>query len=291
LDYHELMTGPPLMRRKRIRLTLWLCALAIAFPIGALGQSSATLDNRITAVLAQMASKDLTTREIALSELLAEISEGQKVDADSLEADSILARLARFFALHPQQADRVKKALIEGLQAVNRDVFNPKTPPGTYTENDSEYHALMIQIVAGLHDERSISALIGSISTGWGAINGVVQFGDKAIGPALVVLNDVNRDPLQRSAAIDVLSEILKAKNDPAARARLMAVIRAALADHEPTVRNTAVSTIESLSGEKQFEAELPEFVAMLQDMVRRDSIPYGSGKAAQKALDRIAKH
>ena len=269
-----------------MRLSALLCISIIATVAVCDAQTQGSLESRISATVARMTSKDMATRQIALAELLAELSEGKKGNYDSSSA-----LLARFFALHPQQANRVKMALIEELQADNYDFDNPKTAPGTYTESDSEYHALIIQIVAGLHDERSIPALVGAISTGWFAINGVVQFGDKALGPALAVLNNLNLNPLQRSAAIDVLREILKAKNDDASRARMMAVIRAGLADRESTVRYTTVFTIGELSGEKQFKAELPEFIAMLQDMVDHDSGPYGSGKAAQMALDKIAKH
>jgi hypothetical protein len=138
------------------------------------------MDSRITATVERMASKDLATREAALFELGAEISEVRR-GGDNSFSDV----LARFFALHPQEADQVKMGLINLLQADNYDFMNPKTAPGTYTENDSEHHAEMIQIVAGLHDERSIPALVGAISTGTMATDGLLQFGDKALGPVL----------------------------------------------------------------------------------------------------------
>ncbi len=182
--------------------------------------------------------------------------------------------------------------LINLLQADNDDFMNPKTAHGTYTENDTEHYALTIQIVSGLHDERSIPALVGAISSGTIATDGLLQFGDKAFGPVLRELN--NSDPDVRESAIIVAVTILKAENDAASRAQVMAVIRTGIADSNPAVRYIAVRSIESLSREKQFGPELPEFVAILQNVAQHDPDVSSSGvsgmrNVAQKALDRIA--
>jgi hypothetical protein len=145
----------------------------------------------------------------------------------------------------------------------------------------------MIQIVAGLHDERSIPALVGAISTGTMATDGLLQFGDKALGPVLGALN--NRVVVTRAAAVDVAVLILKAKNDAASRAQIMAVIRSGIADSNRTVRLSTISTIEDLSREQQFRTQLPEFMAFLQNAAQRDP-DSGVRNQAQQTADKIAK-
>ncbi len=61
-----------------MRLGSALCIAIVTASAVCDAQTQGSIDSRITATIARMAGKDLATREAALSELAAEVSEGQK---------------------------------------------------------------------------------------------------------------------------------------------------------------------------------------------------------------------
>ena len=272
-----------------MRLTLCLSVLAFAIPVVAEAGQAEPLDSSVSGVLARMASSDLTTREAAFDDMLTLIYEGQKQNLGSGHADA----LANFFSNHPDQADRVKLGLINLLNADNSLFMGPKTPPGTYTEGDSDHYAEVIDAVSSLTDERAIPALVGAMTTGGMATGGLLKYGQKALDPVLEKLDDPN--PMVRSDAIDTAVVILLMKNDAASHARILALVKPALKDGEFLIRSSALFAIERLSDREQF-------VPALEELAQNDPFKL-PGKAddggelypirlqAKRLLDEIAKH
>ena len=272
-----------------MQLTLCLCVFASALPAVAEAQQSASLGSRVSAVLARVASSDLTTREAAFDDMLTLIYEGQKQNRASGDTDA----LANFLASHPDQAGRVKLGLINLLNADNGLFMDPKTPPGTYTEGDTEHYAEVVDAVSSLNDERAIPALVGAMTTGGMATGGLLKYGQKSLGPVLEKLGDP--DPMVRSSAIDVAVAILLMTDDPASHARILALVKPALKDSEFLIRTSAISAIERLSDREQF-------VPALEELAQHDpfKLPgraddggelYPIRLKAKRLLDEIAKH
>lgn len=65
-----------------MRPTLWLGISAVAISMTRRAQQPASLDTRVTAVLARIASQDLATRHAGLDDLIAMISDAQKLGFD-----------------------------------------------------------------------------------------------------------------------------------------------------------------------------------------------------------------
>ncbi len=274
-----------------MRFTLWLCVAVIAIPLADYAQQSVSLDSRITAILVRMASRDMATRHAGLDDLIGMISEGQKLDFDP-EYPTVLAT---FLAGHTDQADRVKLGLINLLQADDNAFMDRKTAPGTYTEDDSEHWAAAIDLVSCLNDERTIPALVGAMTAGGGSCKGLLNYGQKPLGPVLSKLNDP--DPLVRSTAVGMGITILRMNDDAASQAQILSLIRTAIRDKEFLIRSAALYQIDNLSDQKQFAPALQEFVPALQEMAQRDpfTIPgearYPLRDRVKKLLDKIANH
>ena len=194
-----------------------------------------------------MASQDMATRHAGLDNFIKMISKGQELAFDP-EYPRVLAT---FFDQHPDQIEPVKLGLIDLLQADNNAFTDRKAAPGTYTERDTEHWATAIGLVSSLNDERAIPVLVGAMTTGGMAMNGILKYGQKALEPVLSKLNDP--DPLVRSRALATAIVILQMKNDRASHARVVSIIRAGLTDVEFLVRSSALGAIETLADKAQF--------------------------------------
>jgi hypothetical protein len=232
-------------------------------------QQSASIDSRVSGVLAQMESKDLSAREKAFADMMGLMSEEQHQGHGFVKADV----LGSFFERHPDQADRVKMGLIQLLSSEN-DTFIPgkTTVPGTLTEEDGEYYAEVIDTVSSLDDERAIPALVGAMTTGGMAKRGLLKYGDKVLEPMLEQLQ--NPDGLVRAAALGMSVSLLEKRNDPSSHKRAVDIIRSALTDSSSVVRGHAIREIDCL-------AERQEFVPTLEKIAKTDP-----QKLAGKALD-----
>jgi hypothetical protein len=254
-------------------------------------QESVSLDSQVTTVLGRMANSDMATRHAGFDDFIKMISDGKKLGFDP-EYPNILAT---FLARHPDQADRVTLGLVNLLQADDNAFTDRKIAPGTYRENDSEHWAAVLDLVSCLNDERTIPALVGAMTAGGGSCKGLLQYGQKPLGPVLSKLNDP--DPLVRSRALGVGITILRMKNDAASQAQILSLIRTAVHDSEYALRSAALYQIDNLHDQKQFVPALREFVPALQDMAQRDpfSIPrenrYPLRDRAKKLLEEIATH
>ncbi len=261
----------------------WLCAYALAISPAACAQQPISFDSRVSAVLDRMASSDLAKREAAFDDILDIIAEGQQ-PADQVDYPHALEA---FFKRHPDQADRVMLGLINALKAYNDAFIGPNASQKNFTEDDSEHYAQAVDVVSSLDDERAIPALVGAISTGMMAVEGILKYGQKALDPVLAQFH--NPSPEVRSSAISVAIDIFRMKNDDASRSQVIAIIRGAISDPEFLVRSRALRAIEGLDDWKQF---LP----ILREMTEHDPFiepgesDYPLRVRAQKLLDKIAK-
>jgi hypothetical protein len=240
----------------RPRLCLFL-ALTICTISGA--QRSASIDSRVSGTLARMESKDLAAREKAFDDMMGLISEERHQARPSGKADV----LAGFFRRHPDQADRVRVALIQLLSTENDAFISGKnTTPGTHTEEDGEYYAEVIDTISSLDDERAIPALVGAMTTGGMAKQGLLRYGDKALGPVLEQLK--NPDALVRAAALGMSVTLLEKRNDPTSHKHAVDIIRSNLTDSASVVRSHAVREIGCLD-------ERQDFVPTLENIAKTD--------------------
>lgn len=229
-------------------------------------QRSTSLDSRVSAALDRLNKKDLHTREAAFDDMMALISEGQK---QATEPDRAAA-LTGFFKQHPEQADGIKLGLIQLLKADNID-FQGATPQ-TYTEDDMEHYAEVVNVVSSLKDERAIPALVGAMATGGMAQQAIFQYGDKALAPVLEQLK--SSDPLVQSQALMMGFALLAERGDPASEAQIRELILAYVkAPLEPS-RRIAVQEIDCLDDRQNF-------VPLLEKIAKTDP-----EKRPGKALD-----
>lgn len=249
---YEELNGARWELRSQMRFVLCL-SFTLMLSTQLTAKPPASLDAKVSAVLARMSGKDLHMREAAFSDMMALIHEGKKGTTESGHADA----LATFFKRHPEQADRIKLGLIQLLNADNADFQGENTPPGTYTEDDMEHYAEVVNVVSSLQDERAIPALVGAMATGGMAQQAIFQHGDKALAPVLEQLK--SSDPLAQSSALRMSFALLAKRGDPAALAQIRELILAYVkAPSEPS-RRIAVQEIDCLDDRQNFVPLLTE--------------------------------
>jgi hypothetical protein len=233
--------------------------LVLVISMAVCAQQSASFDSRMSAALSGMKSANLATKEKTFDDVMTLISEEQHQAPMTGQADAF----ATFFAHHPDQAEPVKLGLIELLDSANNLFVSGKNAtPGTYTEDDTEHYARIIDAVSSLDDERAIPALVGAMTTGGMAQRGLLKYGDKALGPVLEQLR--NPDNLVRASALGLSVALLERSNDLKSRKRAVEIVRLALADPSSVVRGHAVREIDCL-GQRQ------EFVPILERIASTD--------------------
>jgi hypothetical protein len=234
----------------RFILCLFL-ALALSTQIKA--QQPASLDSKVSAILARMDGSDLHKRQAAFNDLMALIREGQKGTTES----GYPAALATFFKQHPEQADRIKLGLIQLLKTDNADFQGENMPPGTYTEDDTEHYATVVNVVSNLNDERAIPALVNAISTGGMAQQAIFQYGDKALAPVLEQLK--SSDPLAQASALRMSFALLAERGDSASQAQIRELILSYVKAPSGATRRIAVQEIGCVEDRQNFVPLLKE--------------------------------
>jgi hypothetical protein len=193
--------------------------------------------------------------------------------------------LTTFFKQYPDQAERIKLALINLLKADNDVFMDPKRTQNGLSEGDSEHYAEAIDVISSLNDERVIPALMGAISTGAMATRGILKFGEKALSSVMSQLTSPL--PEVRSSAITTAVAILKTKKDAASHAQIINMIRLALNDPEHLVRGSALSAIEGVNDRQQFVPALREMAEHDPARVPGES-DYPLRVEAQRLLEKI---
>ncbi|HLZ13420.1 MAG TPA: HEAT repeat domain-containing protein [Candidatus Acidoferrum sp.] len=248
-----------------------VAALTISLAVCAQQPASASLDYKVMDILARMKGDTLSVREQAFDDMMSLITRDQHQASLSGSAGAF----ANFFAHHPDQADRIKMALIELLDSSNNlFVAEQNAASENYTEEDSEHYAQLIDAVSSLDDERAIPALLGAITTGGMAQRGLLKYGDKALSPVMEQLKNPNG--LVRATALGLSVKLLERRNDPTSHERAKDLIRLSLTDSDSVVRSNAVRALGCLSERK-------EFVPILEKIAKTDP-----QKLAGKARDGV---
>jgi hypothetical protein len=172
-------------------------------------------------------------------------------------------------------ADRRKQLLIE-LLATENDMVAAKDrllrrdghlPPGEeLSETYVNYYADVVAAVAALRDPRSVSALAGAITTGSIATGALISFGVVAVEPVARRVSD--DDPVRRTSAARLLSEMLASSGQVAKDTKSRAIIKKALAaaarDTDYHVRGRAIPGLVRLGD--------AESIAIVEDLARNDA-------------------
>jgi hypothetical protein len=225
-------------------------------PAVLLAQAAPSSTDQLSSILARMSGKGLHEREAAFNNMMALITEGQKQATDSDRATA----LTSFFKQHPEQADRIKLGLIQLLKADNVDFQG--SAPGTYTEDDMDHYAEVVDVVSSLKDERTIPALVGAMATGGMAQRGILKYGDKALAPVLQQLK--SSDALVQSQALMMSFALLAERGDAVSQAKIRELILAYVkAPLEPS-RRVAVQEIDCLDDRQNF-------VPLLEEIAKTD--------------------
>ncbi|HTW24637.1 MAG TPA: hypothetical protein VMD78_13615 [Candidatus Baltobacteraceae bacterium] len=240
------------MRKAIPTFMLWL---AVSWTIWAQQPLPAGSHN-LQGILSRMENGDLHAQKLAFDDLMTYIaSEEPDRPQDSDRSDF----LNDFFAQHPDEADKIKLALIHLLSREDYFFIESKNPPpDPHVEDDIEEHyPELIHAVASLDDERAIPALVGAMTTGGIATRGLLKYGDKALGPVLDQLTST--DPLVRGSALDIGVAILKTKKDSASSSRIRALVESSLKDSDSSVRMRAVMVIDCLDERQDFAPALQQ--------------------------------
>lgn len=247
-----------------MRFVLCLCS-ALMLSMQVTAHQSASLDSKVANVLARISGRDMQKRKAAFNDMMALIYEGKKGTAESGHADA----LAAFFKQHPDQADGVKLGLIQLLKADNADFQDKNTPPGTYTEDDMEHYAEVVNVVSSLNDERTIPVLVSAISTGGIAQRALFQYGDKALAPVLEQLkrqpdpNSVS-DLLAQASALQMSFALLAKRGDSTSQAQIRELILAYVKAPSGATRRIAVQEIDCVDDRQNF-------VPLLEEIAKTD--------------------
>jgi hypothetical protein len=257
---------------EKMRRGVRILILVLAVPGVVHAQQGTSLNSKLTGILDRMQNAEPERREATfddLSKLCVEEIDATNSGRASGGVEGYENALGKFFARHPDQADRVKLALIRLLETENNAIAMKIAQNGSDTEDYGEYVFELTQAVSALKDERAIPALVGAISR-----SGVdlLQFGDKALEPVVAQLK--NQDALVRATALEIAARILEAKKDEISRTRAEDLIRSSLKDQDQVVRRAATREIVCLDNRQHL-------VPTLEQIAKTDP-----AKLPGKALD-----
>jgi hypothetical protein len=256
------------------RRALLLAFVAATFRLPYAQQTMPSGRNRLSDVLTRIDDPDLHTREAAFADLMTCVASEEQLSAESKDTAETLSN---FFARRPQQANEVKLSLIKLLKTEdNTFVARTNAKPGTYTEEDGEYYAQVIDTVSSLDDERVIPALVGAITTGGMAQRGLLKYGDKALVPVLDQLK--NPDALVRATALGTGIKLLEKHNDLASHVHITDLILSSLRDSDGVVRGHAVREIDCLADREDFLSALQQIAKADPDKLPGKSLDGGDG-------------
>lgn len=238
---------------------LFIVALVLSAALCAQAGHSST--DQLSGILARLKDQDLHAHLSAFYDLL---NYASSEGAHGVQPRGPSDALNSFLARHPDKADQVKLSLIELLKEETHSFIETKTPlADSHDEDDvGEYYAELVDVVSSLNDERAVPALVGAMTTGGMAQRGILKYGDKALQPVLEELK--SSDALARASALGMATAILEEKNDPAAHALVLNLLRSSLKDPGPVVRRHAVRQIDCLP-------ERQDFVPLLEEIARTD--------------------
>jgi HEAT repeat protein len=183
-----------------------------------------------------------------------------------LESSSWSVRRDSFYSivgLDPS-LERTSNRVMKLLVKENSFVANGSKLSAEYVD----YYADVIGTVASLDDPRSLNALLGCMTTGDMAIDGIARLGPVAVHPVLAKLASSNSDV--RQAAASALSAMLDLPasvrfENPVLLNEIKRGLMRAVSDSDPYVRMTAIEGLAKIGGS--------EVRAILQRLAAED--PY----------------
>jgi HEAT repeat protein len=151
----------------------------------------------------------------------------------------------RLAAAWGHNAEAAKTALVRALAVENETAKKP------FDDRFSTYYGDLIAVIAALRDERALPALLGALTTGALAQDGVAEIGLPALGPLLDRLHAGSHR--ERQAAVRTLGRLYeKVGNGPATAERrneIRMAILAAARDANPLVRWAAADALGNIKG------------------------------------------
>lgn len=146
---------------------------------------------------------------------------------------------------HPTDREAIAQAFISLLSSEN--AYAHRAAPGSLPESYGDYHASLISSVAALRDGRATDALLGAITTGGLATDGLVALGAAAIPAVLRALD--SPDPAARMGTTMVLGGMASQRGSLGLEAANIDMIRSglirAIKDTHYSVRWAAVLSLE----------------------------------------------
>ncbi len=139
--------------------------------------------------------------------------------------------------------------------------WSAKRAKGEVETKDEEYYPSLISFVAGMNDQRAISALVGAMPYGSDATGALLRFGDKAVGPILEQLK--SRTALLRTSALET-AITMEGRNELVSPVHIREMLRSALNDPVAVVRSSAINEIACLDDRQ-------DFVPVLENLAKTD--------------------
>jgi HEAT repeat protein len=152
-------------------------------------------------------------------------------------------------ASYPADSDRIITALIRALQQqVPRKSKEESSGEG---EALGEYQSELVSMLAQVHDQRALPALIGVIETGGIAERGVAQFGAAAVPPLAHAFDSPNGGA--RQGVVHALGMIAQQRDaagvDSAAMSTIRRVLLRAVSDSDRFLRYAALEGLANVPG------------------------------------------
>lgn len=222
--------------------------MLIAGPLASLACTS-TPKQRLT----DFESPEDTVRMRAFNEVMAAPFKGR---APSRSGPEAAEQWHAYFQQHPA----IRLQLIKLLERENH-----RTSVQEFDEEFSEYYASLIGAVSSMEDPRAVTALIGAITTGTMATDGLAVLGDAALNAVEQVARSPDRNT--RSAGLFTLTTMLRkhsAKLREENRVRVKARLLEALSDPSAEMREAAINGT--------FDLRDPDILAVIQRMAVSDT-------------------
>lgn len=235
----------------------------------------------IDATLLALASADPEARSRAFYTLL-------RRDSTGAAEGRFIARTAAARLLRDQagQAEKIRTALIEALDRENAYVQESQKKNIELSENYTDYYGDLIGAVASIHDARALNGLLGAITTGGMATDGLADLGAPAVEGVSAKLQDP--DALVREGAARTLGKFLQRPQQMARSATAEAMaqrgLMRALDDGSPFVRSAAVDAVGPIRNSPEVKRKLESMAAREQN---RAAAAAGVSPPVQDAIKR----
>ncbi len=248
-----------------MRKDVLFCALAFVATF-AVAQTSNPVNADVSVTLKHMQSRDCAIQIGALGraqELLAS-DETDEQDKGHLRGGLIQMLNGENARLQSRSDPKLKHyGRPSACPGGDGDPADEDDPP------EVKFYLELVATVAQFDDERAIPALVGAIYVP-DADEGLMKYGDKALGPVLELLRSPDEGTRQTSLRVSV--GLLEKHKEPDSRVKIRELILSALADSSSIIRTQAVKEISCL-GDRQ------EYVPMLEQVAKTDPLKF-PGKA-----------